>query len=236
MAELICPGSCNGSYRRVRAVYEAAVKAYAEQLETRADNAPVPEPPKAPEIKPWNGEPVWCRKCQAIIRAELAELDDLVAIISTLAPLARVEDNLAGRVSGSRDARSASPRLDDAEELNEWLRSWEGLARGGDTLARRGHLATETTTIVAWLVAHLDPLLASEDYGQGFGEEVRRWHRALAGRASAAAVRRHMKKPCPRCRLYTLWLIIGDDYIRCVNGDCGRAMTREEFDGLTAAA
>ena len=232
-----CPGSCNGSYRRRRALYEADVKAYAAELETRADADPIPEPPVAPDIQPWLGVPVWCGKCQSIIRAELAELDDLAALITAIPPLARPADTGAGRVAGTRDAPSPSGRMDDIEELGEWLRSWEALARSDDeNRPRRGYLATEMTTVTAWLSAHFDPLITNPDVAGDFGEEIRRWHRDMAQRASAGRMTRHQKKHCPRCNLYTLWLVIGDDYIRCVNEDCKRAMTRQEYDGLADAA
>lgn len=232
-----CPGSCNGDYRRRKALHEADVAAYAKLLEERADTDPIPEPPKAPDIEPWLGQPVWCAKCQGILRAELLDLDDLAAMIAVIPPLAKPAETGAGRVSGSRDRASTSPRMDDLDELGEWLRNWESVARDeDDPRPRRGYLATERTTITAWLTEHFDILIINQDIAQDFGEEIRRWHRGMATRAAAGRMSRHMKKACPRCRLYTLWLIIGDDYIRCVNEDCNRAMTRQEFDDMTDAA
>jgi hypothetical protein len=231
-----CPGSCNGPYRRRRALYEAAVAGYARQLETRAGTDPIPEPPEAPDIQPWTGNP-WCLKCQGAIRSELLDLDDLAALIAVIPPLAKPEETSAGRVSGSRDKPSSSARMDDLDELGEWLRSWEAIARGEeDPRPRRGFLATERTTITAWLTEHFDPLITSPDVAADFGEEVRRWHRDLARRASAGRMTRHQNKPCPRCCLYTLWMIIGEDYIRCCNEDCKRALSREEYDALDQVA
>ena len=233
----ICPGACNGPYRRRRAIYEAAVADYARKLEARAGTGPIPEPPEAPDVQPWTGTPVWCLKCQGIIRAELLDLDDLASMIAVIPPLAKPAETGAGKVSGSRDKPSSSARMDDLDELGEWLRQWEAVARGeDDPRPRRGFLATERTTITAWLTEHFDPVIINPDVARDFGEEIRRWHRDLALRAAAGRMSRHQKKPCPRCNLFTLWLIIGDDYIRCANEDCGRAMTREEYEGLTDAA
>ena len=233
----ICPGSCNNTYRRRLALYESEVAKYAQALETRADSDPIPEPPVPPDLQPWHGEPVWCGKCTSIIRSELAELDDLAALIFSIPPLAKPADDGNGRVSGTRDAHSPSARMDDVEDLNEWLRSWEAAARAeDDPRPRRGILAKESTTVTAWLYHHFDVLIFSEDAAQDFGEEIRRWYRDMARRAAAGRMQRHQKKPCPRCNLYTLWLIIGDDYVRCANEDCGRAMTREEYAGLADAA
>jgi hypothetical protein len=233
----ICPGACNGTYRRRRAMYEAAVAEHARILETRTGADPIPEPPKAPDTEPWLGLPVWCAKCQGILRAELLDLDDLAALIAVIPPLAKPAETGAGRVSGSRERPSSSPRMDDLEELGEWLRQWEAIARSeDDPRPRRGYLATERTTVTAWLTEHFDGLITNPDVAQDFGEEIRRWHRDMATRATAGRMSRHMKKACPRCRLYTLWLMIGDDYIRCVNEDCNRAMTRQEFDDITDAA
>ena len=235
--EVICPGSCNNTYRRRRALYEADMARYARTLETRTDTEPIPEAPAAPDMTPWYGSPVWCLKCQGIIRAELAELDDLASLIGAIPPLARPADDGVGKVKGTRDKSSPSARMDDLDEMGEWLRSWESLARDdGDPRPRRGVLARESTTLTAWLYHHFDVLFANPDVAEDFGVEVRRWHRGLARRAAAGQMSRHQNKPCPRCRLYTLWVTVGEDYIRCVNEDCRRALSREEYDALTDQA
>lgn len=232
----ICPGSCNSTYRRRRALFEADVKAYAHQLETRADTDELPPPPRPPDITPWHGLPVWCGRCKSVIHTELLELDDLAALILAIPPLAKPADDSA-KVSGSKSAPSPSARMDDIAELGDWLRSWEAVARKADLgRPRRGYLATEMTTITAWLAAHFDPLISDPDVAKDFGEETRRWHRDMCRRAAAAQMQRHMKKPCPRCHLYTLWITMGEDYIRCVNEDCNRRLTRTDYDGMTEAA
>jgi hypothetical protein len=232
----ICAGPCNTAYRRKHALFEAAVAEYARVLETRRDSDPIPEPPQPPEIQPWYGNPVWCGKCMSSIREQLAELDDLAALVGAIPPLARpAEESL--RVTGTKSAPSASARMDDLEDLNSWLRGWESVARKeDDPRPRRGLLARESTTLTAWLYHHFDVLITDEDAAGDFGGEIRRWHRDLARRAAAGQVRRHQKRPCPRCSLYTLWLTIGEDYIRCVNDDCRRVLSRAEYDALADAA
>lgn len=235
--DVICPGACNNSYRRRRALYEEAVRAYDDMLMRTPPGHEVPDPPEAPDIKPWEGLPVWCLKCQGVIRAELADLDDLAALIGAIPPLPKPADDGAGRVGGTPDRKSPSARLDDLEELGEWLRSWESLARDGDDpRPRRGMLATESTTLTAWLYHHYDALITNPDLAGDFGNEIRRWHREMAKRAAAGRMQRHQKRPCPRCNLYTLWLTIGEDFIRCINEDCGRMLTRAEYEALADAA
>jgi hypothetical protein len=235
-ADGMCPGSCNTTYRRKHALFEAAVAEYARTLETRALNDPIPEPPRAPDISPWYGNPVWCGKCSSSIREQLAELDDLAALVGAIPPLARpVEDG--PKITGTRSAPSASARMDDLEDLNSWLRGWESVARKeDDPRPRRGLLAKESTTLTAWLYHHYDVLITDEDAAGDFGQEIRRWHRDLSRRAAAGQIRRHQKRPCPRCNLYTLWLTIGEEYIRCVNEDCRRVLSRPEYDALADAA
>ena len=233
----ICEGPCNTTYRRKHALFEAAVAEYARKLETRADSDPVPGPPQAPDVSPWYGNPVWCGKCMSAIREQLAELDDLAALIGAIPPLARPADDRNIKVDGTRSAPSASARMDDLEDLNSWLRGWESVAREeDDPRPRRGLLAKESTTLTAWLYHHYEQLITDEDAALDFGQEVRRWHRDLSRRAAAGQVRRHQKRPCPRCNLYTLWLTIGEDYIRCCNEDCRRVLSRQEYDALADAA
>ena len=239
---IICPGACNSAYRRRKALHDADVAAYAKALEGRAAAleagayaGPVPEAPAPLGLHPWYGDPVWCLKCKGIIHAELLELDDLAALIAAIPPLARPADDGAGKVGGTRGRLSPSARFDDLDELDEWLRSWEAVARGkDDVIPRRGELARSSTTIIAWLYHHFGDLMGNEDVALDFGEEIRRWRRDLARRAAAGQMSRHQKRPCPRCKLYTLWATVGEDYVKCVNQDCNRMLTREEYESLAA--
>lgn len=231
MNETACMGVCNSRYRRARAEYEAAVAAYDPQDAEQ-------EAPEPPDIQPWLGDP-WCPKCKAVIHQELGELDDLYALLAARPPLdvaGTDEEVHVGRVSGSREDKSPSSRMDELVDLNGWLRGWESAFRGEDPTPRRGYLATETTTIVSQLVAKFEPNITHPDLAVDYGNEIRQWHRQLASRARAGTIDKHQKRPCPRCKLYTLWARDGEDYVRCINTECNRRLTREEFKELPSAA
>jgi hypothetical protein len=169
-----------------------------------------------------------------VIHRELAELDDLICILAAVPDLRSAAGDKTGRVSGTPGRPSPSPAADTASEMNGWLRDWESAVTGGDPPAQRGWLASETTTLIRSLTARFGQVITSPDWALDFGTEVRRWHRDLSARAKAGAGVHHKGRPCPRCRLYTLWHAEGDDYIRCQNPDCQRVMLVGEYDELTA--
>jgi len=231
MPEVPCSGSCNSRYRRVRAEYDAALAAY-------DPTDPDQEVPKPPDIQPWPGDP-WCPKCKATIHSELGQLDDAASILAARPPLdvsGNDEETRVGRVSGTREYRSPSPRMDDLDALGGWLRDWESAFRGDDPKPRRGYLATERTTIVSWLVDHFESNIRHPDLAVDYGNEIQNWYRELKAKARAGTVDKHQHRPCPRCKLYTLWARDGEDYVRCINTDCNRRLTREEFKQLPSAA
>lgn len=239
-----CPGSCNSEYRKVRAIYDAAVAAYDGQLARLADGDEVPDPPPVPELRPWEGYPVWCRRCTAQVRVRLAELDELAAMLAVLPPGIRPASDgqrVDQRVSGTPEARSPSPSGDELDELQRWLLGWEATWRQANAWPsppQRGILARTITSAVAWLGAHLDDLLASQEHSQQFGGDVSQWHSRLRRTVHAASFARFVKKPCPSppkgCGRFTLWEKVGEPYISCVNPDCGRRLTREELELETA--
>ena len=230
-----CPGPCNARHRKAQEAldaYQAAVGLW--------EKYPVGSPPAEPEVpavSPWPGEPIFCGRCQALIRRELAELDDLAAI-----RLAGADGHRRGpgseRVGGSRGTPSPSPSVDDVDELASMLRGWESVARGqDDTPPRRGFLAREITTVICWLIAHLDEILAREEIATDFAIEVRLWHRRLREAEKAGTGRHHLPVPCPRCGQKSLESEDGADYVECSNrafgdhqGHCGRLLSREEYD------
>jgi hypothetical protein len=232
-----CPGSCNARYRAAAARYQAEVAEHARRIAALADGAEPPEPPRLPDIEPEPGEPVWCARCTGRLRRQLAELDDLAALIAARPPAPRADkpDDGAGRVSGTREQPSSSPAGDALEELAGWARDWESAIRGTGPLARRGYLATELTTSFAHLVARFDKAITVPAYAADFGAEIRLWHRELCDLAAAGQAARHKPRPCPRCRKYTLWETIGKDHIWCSDTDCGRLLTREEYAALEAS-
>ena len=228
-AEVPCDGPCNSRWRKADAEHKKALAAY-DPLD--ADQSR----PSPPEIQPVYGDP-WCGRCKNQIHEQLSQLDDLACLLSALPPSVNARnDDKAGLVSGTREVPSPSRRMDDLAELGQWLRDWESVVRGDDPKPHRGYLASEITTITAWLVAHFEKLITHPDVGVDFGRETRRWHRELMEKARAGQVDKHVKRPCPRCRLYTLWARDGEDYVRCINEECNRRLTREELAALDPAA
>ena len=228
-SEVPCAGPCNSRYRKARAEFDAALAAY-NPLDPH-QSRPVPA-----EVYPVYGDP-WCSRCKSQIHEQLSQLDDLAALLAAMPPSVNARsDDKAGKVSGSKAEPSPSSRMDDMLELGEWLRNWESAFRGEDPKPQRGWLASEITTITAWLVLHFDKSITHPDLGLDFGREIRRWNRELQEKARAGQVDKHVKRPCPRCNLYTLWARDGEDYIRCINDDCNRRMTREELAALDNAA
>jgi len=229
MSEVPCDGPCNSRWRKADAEYRKALADY-DPLDS-AQSRPSP-----PEVYPFYGDP-WCPRCKSQIHEQLSQLDDLACLLSALPPSPNARnDDKAGLVSGTREIPSPSRRMDDLAELGQWLRDWESVLRGDDPTPHRGYLATEITTVTAWLVAHFEPLITHPDVAVDFGRETKRWHRELLEKARAGQVDKHVKKPCPRCRLYTLWARDGEDYIRCINEECNRRMTREELAAMNMAA
>lgn len=230
MSEQICIGRCNSRFRRLMDDYEKALTAYHRDVERwqAGDDIPEPERPEEPRVRPWYGSPTWCGTCAAEIRKSLAELDDLAAL-SFAASDGHREPTLEGHVSGSANPPSLPSAVDDIDELESWLRDWKATATGNDSWARQGGLATAVTTGVAWLLFHLDAILARE-FAADFGKEVLDWHHRLSRSAKAGVEVQRKSLRCPSCRMATLEWKVGEDRVRCAARDCQRALTLEEYD------
>jgi hypothetical protein len=232
----ICSGPCNNGYRRARAIWDDATAKHADAMTRLLPGQEAPQAPAPPAIQPWYGEPVFCSSCTAAIRAALSELDDLASLRMSQLPGSSQPSDGAGRVGGTKGAPSPSPAMDDVDELTSWARDWEAVARGDDPRARRGFLATERTTILAWLTEHVDTLLLNIDVAGDFGDETRKWHRELTEKTRSGTGMKHMKTKCPRCSLYTLWRQDGAPYVQCRDDDCGRMLSLDEYAALSEAA
>lgn len=237
MADVACPGICNYRYREAQAAHRQALADY-DPLDA---NQSRPEPP---DIRPVLGTP-WCARCHTYLRRELAELDELAAILTHAA------DGQRGQRPGAKMPRgknhggpSPSPTADLLEELAGDLRGWEHAVRGGAPLTRRGHLATETTAMIAWLSAQFDKAIIMTGHVQdpaghdvpfavAFGEGIQTWHRKLVRLTKAGTGTHHKPCRCPRCDLLTLFWTEGDDHVECKN--CGRLLGLDEYDELARA-
>jgi hypothetical protein len=230
LPEDICDGPCNGRYRKAQEEYQAALAGYRKAIADRKPDDPEPERPDEPGIRPWLGSP-WCGRCQTRIRAELAELDDVAAIVIMFNDGHRVSTDAGTRVSGSRSAPSPSPASDAIDEMASMLRGWESALRGEDPAARRGYLAAEITTSVAWLLSHFDQIITHPDLAPGFGEEVSLWHRELKNRSKSGVGRHRKPMPCGRCHHISLYHEDGAQYVECVRKDeCGRLYSISEYE------
>lgn len=245
-----CPGPCNAKARKARADHETALglwekavagwqRAHAcwldQVAEVGPDNAirePVrPRRPPEPDITPTVGDPVWCRRCAALVRRALADLDDLAAILDTWS------DGHRGRTSGEKtstrrtDAPSPSPIADTLDELYAALTQVEDQwrdARGYSSRPQRGRNGHARMSSVSWLLSQFDDILCHPASEQ-FGKATLSWQKRLQGLTRSEPIRRQRPGRCTRCPTPTRALWTRDDgYTEC--GVCGRLYSEEEYE------
>lgn len=232
----ICPGPCNTHYRHAYRAYQEQMRAH-EQALIAWDGTPgtAPVPPEPPTIRPWLGDPIWCRRCTTTLRQELAELDDLASLYA-----ARVdghkEISLHAPITGTPTLASPSPAVEDLDELERWLRDWRAVYSGTQTPARQGLLANAITTGVAWLLARCEAILARPEFGVDFGRELHAWHHRLAAAARATTTIHRKPLRCPACHMLRLEHRDGDDVVRCANPGCGFELGLGEYEALVEQA
>ena len=231
MSEIPCNGPCNYTYRKARAAYDQAYAAY-DPLD------PDQRRPERPQITAVPGDP-WCGDCKATIRRELSELGTLASLLSAAADGHRALP-IGERVAGTPGRRSPSPDFDIIDEVYGVLYGWEcswwetRFHRDGPP-DRRGYLADRLTETILWLLDHFSGMICHPDIGLPLGEEIRDWHRMLRNRTKAGTGVQYKPLPCPRCsQVPALSLREGDEYIRCVTRDCGRLLSRSEYDDYAA--
>lgn len=228
MAEQPCPGSCNYRFREAQAAYKQALAGY-DPLD------PAQSRPGPPEIKAVPGTPWWCDRDKATIRRELAELDYLASLLAAAADGQRGQRPGAKMPKGKRHGGpSPSPTADLLEELAGDLREWESTVRGYEPLTRRGHLASETTMMITWLLAQFDRAMLMR-VAPKFGQGIYDWHRKLNRLSKAGTGTHHKPVRCPRCEQMMLFWTEGDDYVECRNRVCGRLIGLDEYDDLATA-
>lgn len=226
-----CPGPCNNAPRRAVEEHEQALAVWHDaDPETRG------EPPEPSDLADaWtDGDPVWCGRCAARIRASLAELDYLVAILVATADGHR-QVTKAEPVSGSHATPTPSAPVDLADELLAYLtkveEQWREFTQLGPRPARpRG--ARALTTVIAWLLGHLDDILANHG-SAGFGRSVLGWHRRLEHITKTEPELCRRPAPCPRCDKRSL-ARRDDGYTIC--RDCGRLLSEDEYQDLVQTA
>jgi hypothetical protein len=259
-----CPGSCNASWRKAAAAYEADLEAWLQSAQrAAAAGTEAAEKPVPPDARPTPGAPLWCGRCRGRINSALAQLDDLQAIVRAGIDGHRPPTG-GDRVSGSAKSHSPDPRVDLLDELLRDLLAWEDDyrdAQGFPTREQRGRAHVTLTRCTAWLGVHLDGLLARTDpypdsrgvdtaAGVLFGRLVLGWQRRLE--AASATTPDALRKPgrCDRCGCATLWLVEADRpderRVECrgfipsgragvPDRECKKLYTLGEYDALTGS-
>lgn len=244
-----CPGPCNAKARKARAdhvtalgLWEEAVagwqRAHDYWLDQLAEVGPDkvfrepvrPARPPEPDIVPTVGDPVWCRRCTALIRRALADLDELASLLE------RWADGHRGRTSGEKtstrrtDAPSPSPIADTLDELYAALTQVEDQWREARGYARRpqrsrnGHARMSS---VSWLLSKYDDIITHPGSEQ-FGKATLSWQKRLQGLTRSEPIRRQRPGRCTRCPTPTRALWTRDDgYTEC--GVCGRLYSEDEY-------
>ena len=227
-----CPGSCNSRWREAREAFKQALDAYGREG-ILDPNQTRPEPPS---IQPVLGDPVWCGRCASRIRSDLADLDELAAMLGWVADgHAASAGSDAGRVSGTAETMSPSDAADELADLMNVLTEHENAYREQvlaiGTPPRRGFLAATSTQCIAWLGHHLDDILTSS-IAEGFGADVLAWHTVWKRQAKAGT--RKLTKPmrCPACQLLMLVWQEGENRVDCANPDCGRVLSYADYENL----
>lgn len=249
MSDRVCIGRCNARPRREAEQHARALAAWQAQMNdwvAAPDHTRGSEPPRPVEPQPrWMaGAPFWCLADSASIRSALTDLDEQMTL-RLMSGDGHGSLNLNERISSSPEPGSPSPAHDQLDELVRWLREWERAYRecqGWPTAPNRGASAPALTSSVAWLLAHLDGLLAHPDTAEGFGVGILYWHSQIAAAAKTKARRRPINGVrCPQCHAATLTSLEDDDTgevrVECRNHECGAnrggpvVMTLEEFRG-----
>ncbi|HLU99153.1 MAG TPA: hypothetical protein VKZ89_20150 [Thermobifida alba] len=226
-----CPGPCNRHWRAARDAHADAIDTWAAADPETRGQAPDP-----PDLTPVPGEPVWCRRCAGAVRAALADLDNLAAILTAASDGHRGHADDTGRIRSTKTSPSPSPAADLLDELYGDLckveTDWREVCGYGPRPAR-GRGASALTTVIAWLGHHLTDILAHPG-SVDFGLRVLRWQRRLQAAAKARPPGRRKPAPCPRCDRRTLIFEDDRELVRCENLDCNRVMTVDEYDAHAA--
>jgi hypothetical protein len=223
---------CNRGWREAVAAYDTAMARWIE-------NSYRGTQPQWPQIEPWPGEPVLCRKCSAIARGALRELPlAWIALGSTkfLTRTASADEERRGR---SDVPPSPSPSADHQDEICRVTAAWED-----DLRKHLGHRAAPTSetnldAAVDYLNANWQAMIEREECARDFTDEIWRLHRVAVAMVKNKPVRRHLPAPCPSCDALTLIQEEGlagkPWYVECLEraGGCGRLYQETEYLWLT---
>lgn len=222
----VCPGRENDAWRRATVDYHQALLNWQNTPEQQRGDRPT-----RPDHTPTTGDPIWCRRCTATIRARLNTLDDLAALAAATADGNRGTGDRE-KVAGSTEPPSPSPTQNMLDELYRDLvdlEDWHRDEMRYDRRPQRGNAgAGARTLVIAWLAAHLDTILRRPGATDA-GHTILHWHRRLQAATKSKPDTIRLPTRCPRCDLRSLRRK-DDGYIHCDNQSCGRLMSETEHD------
>jgi len=202
-----CAGPCNSQARKTIAAYDHALEAHIIDVDSwiaSGQQGDCPPAPAEPLVECTPGEPLWCHRCKALVRAALLDLDVLASELAARADGHRggVQD---GRVSGSRSSASPSPIADTLDKLYGFLSDledeWRGACGYAPRVNRTHRGAHPRSRTIGWLSEHLANLLADEDHIKS-GLDILRWETVLRTLAKEEPVGTVSPIRCPRCSTY----------------------------------
>lgn len=229
-----CPSRCNRRWREAAEAYDVAVQRWVGAGCEGGE-------PQPPEIEPWQGEPVLCRKCAAIARGALRELPlayDALASVKYLTRSSSADEERRGR---SDVPPSPSPGADHQDEIARTATAWEDDLRhhlqhaaAADTGEPRCDLAAS----VEYLNRNWQAMIGRVECAAEFTDEITRLHRTAVAMVKNKPVRKHLAAPCPSpgCRVKALIQeegIAGKPwYVECSErlGGCGRLYAERDWD------
>ena len=232
-----CPHKCNSRWRRAVAEHDQALTAWIARDYTGPEPAPV-------DIEPWPGDPVYCHRCAAVIRAALRELPLAYRALATTKFLTRTASADEERRARADVPPSPSPGVDHADEILRTTTAWEDdlrrHLRQRSATDRFGDPHATLTASVEYLNAHWTAMIEREECAADFGAETWRLHATALAMVKNKPVRRFLPVPCPSCDMQALVQEEGlagkPWYVECTErlGGCSRLFSENEYDWLRA--
>lgn len=229
-----CPSRCNHRWRQAVEAHETAMQKWIG-AGCKGDE------PQPPELEPWPGEPVLCRKCAAIARGALRELPlayDALGSVKFLTRTASADEERRGR---SDVPPSPSPGADHQDEICRTVTAWEDDLRqhlkhaaAADTGEQRDDLAAS----VEYLNRNYTAMIERPECAGDFTDEISRLHRIAVGMCKNKSGRRFLPAPCPSCDARALIQEEGFAgkpwYVECTEwlGGCSRLYSELEYEWL----
>jgi hypothetical protein len=233
-----CTFRCNAKWRHAVEAYDKAFARWTENNQRGAE-------PQWPEIEPWAGEPVLCRKCAAVVRGALRELPLAYTALNSAKFLTRTASADEERRGRSDVPPSPSPGADHQDEILRVTTDWEDSLR--QHLGHQGaHLAVDPQPLAAltaaaeYLNANYQPAIEWPECAELFADQVWQLHRTAVAMVKNKPVRRFLPVPCPSCDITALVQEEGlagrSWYVECTErlGGCSRLFSEGEYDWLRA--